>query len=178
MSANPSPDPLISLFAAIRTYAEVTALPAPAIHGLRQFFRQMTPTRPTTENQDARVLYPSLLDHDDPDERPNDTSGTRITSRGTQTPAARTATSTNNPLAPDNADLRNLWRCCPALPRHACYSATREDNIQRWRFHCSEHIPHNCPDGWELRRAREAREAARRNDAPQRIVRADPGNLR
>ena len=102
MSNAPSPDPLISLFAAIRTWAEATALPAPAIYGLRQFFRYITPTLPATENQDARVLYPRLLDHDDPDERPTLTSGTRLASRGTQTPAAQTAPPTNDPLAPDN----------------------------------------------------------------------------
>ena len=108
MSVNPSPDPLASLFAAIHTYAEATALPAPAIHGLGQFFRQITPTPPTTENQNARVLYPSLLDHDDPDERHDNSRGTRITSRGTQTPAAQPASAINDPLLPLNADLRNL----------------------------------------------------------------------
>ena len=118
MSNNPSPDPLISLFAAIRTYAEATALPAPTIYGLRQFFRYITPTPPRTEAQDARVLYPSLLDHDDPVERNHPPHGTQITSRGTQTPAARAAPPTNDPLAPDNAVLRNLWRCCSAVPRH------------------------------------------------------------
>ena len=174
MSNDPSPDPLVPLFAAIRTYAEATALPAPAIHGLCQFFRFITPTSAATETQDALVLYPSLLDHDDPDQRAHPLRGTRIASRGTQTPAARTAPPANDPLAPDNADLRNLWRCCSAGPRHACYSATREDDTQRWRFHCPEHIPHNCPDGWELRRAKESREAARRNETTQRVVRANP----
>ena len=146
MSVNPSPDGLIPLFAAICTWKEATAPPAPAIYGLHQFFRQITPTLPATENQDARVLYPILLDHDNPDERPPPPNGTRVTSCGTRKPTARTGPSTNDPLAPDNADLRNVWRCRPAIPRHACYSASREDNVQRCRFHCSEHIPHNCPD--------------------------------
>ena len=160
MSTNPSPDPLISLFAAIRTYAEATALPAPAIYGLRQFFRYITPTPPRTETQDARVLYPSLLDHDDPVERNHPQRGTRLSSRGTQTPAAQPAEHAINPLGPDNAGLRNLWRCCPATPYHACLSATRDDDVPRWRFHCGEHIPYDCLNGAELRRAREARHAA------------------
>ena len=91
MSTNPSPDPLISRFAAIRTYAEATALAAPAIYGLRQFFRYITPTPPRTETQDARVLHPSLLDHDDSVERNHPQRGTRLSSRGTQTPAAQPA---------------------------------------------------------------------------------------
>ena len=33
--STPNPDPLIPLFAAFRTWAEVTAIPAPALHGLR-----------------------------------------------------------------------------------------------------------------------------------------------
>ena len=159
MSANPSADPLISLFAAIRTWAEATAVPAPAIYGLRQFFRQLTPA--PTENQNARVFYPRLLDHDDPDECPPPQNGARLASRGTQTPAAPTSPA-NDPLAPDNANLRDLWRCCPATPYHACHTATQDDDAQRWRFHCSEHIPYNCLNGAELRRARETCHAAAR----------------
>ena len=100
--------PLTPFFPAIRTWAEATAPPAPAIYGLRQYFRQLTPTSPPTENQNALVLYPSLLDHDDPDERHDNSRGTWIARRGTQTPATQTELSTSNTLAPDNADLRNL----------------------------------------------------------------------
>ena len=164
MSANPSPDPLISLFAAIRTWAEAAAVPAPAIYGLRQFFRQLTPA--PTENENARVFYPRLLGYDDPDERPPPQNGARLTSRGTQTPTAPTPPA-NDPLTPDNAGLRNLWRCCPATPYHACLSSTRDDDVPRWRFHCGEHIPYDCLNGAQLRRAREARHAAARRLAAQ-----------
>ena len=130
MSANPSPDPLISLFAAIRTYAEATALPAPAIYGLRQFFRFITPTPPTTENQNARVFYPRLLDHDDPDERAHDSSSARVTSSGAQTtPAA-------DPLAPDNADLKNLHRCCRLRAKAAGSIRLQGQRFRRRRCGC------------------------------------------
>ena len=120
MSANPYPDPLISLFAAIRTWAEANAFPTSAIYGLRQFFRYITPTPPPTENQDARVLYPCLLDHDDPDESPPPPNGSQLISRGTQTKEAQPTPPANDPLTPDNANLRNHWRCCLATEYHAC----------------------------------------------------------
>ena len=140
---------------AIRTYAEATAIPTPAIYGLRQFFRFITPTPPQDETQDARRLYPSLLDHDDPAERDHAQRSTRLSSRGTETLAAQPAELANDRLATDNAGLRNLWWCCPATPDHTCLSATRDDNVSRWRVHCGEHILYDCLNGAELRRARE-----------------------
>ena len=160
--STPNPDPLVSLFAAIRTWAETTAPPAPAIYGLRQFFCQLTPTPPPTENQNALVFYPRLLDHDDPDERHSDPRSARVASCGTQTQAAQPTEPAHDPLAPDNAGLRNHWRCCPATPYHACLSSTHDDDKLRWRFHCCEHIRYDCLNGAELRRARESRLAAAR----------------
>ena len=145
--STPAPDPLFSLVAAIRAYAEATALPAPAIYGLRQFFIQITPS--PLQTQHARVFYPHLLDHDDPLNRDNAARGTGEPSRpnhdqstrdqATQTEAAQ------DPLGPNNSDLGNLWRCCPSPPIHACYSRTRGDPVSRWRFHCTRHYPHSCP---------------------------------
>ena len=165
--STPNPDPLTSLFAAIRTWAEATALPAPAIYGLRQFFRYMTPTPPPTENQDALVFYPRVLDHDDSNERNHDSRSARVTSRGTQTQAAQSTEPTNDPLAPNNAGLRKLWRCCPATPYHACLSSTHDDDELRWRFHCGEHIPYDC-----LKRRNPARrrgETRPRSESSERI---------
>ena len=165
--STPNPNPLISLFAAIRIWAEATAPPAPAIYGLRQFFRQLTPTPPPTENQNALVLYPRLLDHDDPDERDYNSRGARVASCGTQTQAAHPPETTNDPLEPENAGLWNLWRCCPAIPYHACLSRTHDDDVQRWRFHCSEHIP-RYQIFWRRRAAAWRASRARRSSVPLR----------
>ena len=68
--------PLILLFLFLPQSA------APTIYELRQFFRFITPAPPALENQDARVLYPSLLDHGDPDERTHYSSGAYCYERG------------------------------------------------------------------------------------------------